>query len=163
MKSLIFFVALISTAAAQSSNCTSDAAAASKQCYLTFLQNFGFSDIPTYDDFLTAWRTMSGAQGIQATQNLCTWFHTLDQCLIPAIGGCNNTAGYQQIFGLDTTNSQEYFMFYAAERFECNEGYSALMNNYYCFMSVQQHHAAEVQQCADNLTQSLQNNPFNCS
>ena len=163
MKTLIFFVALISVTVAQNSNCTSDAAAASKQCYLTFLKNFGFSDIPAYQDFLAKWNTMVGAQGIQATRNLCTWFHALDACLIPSIGGCNNTQGYQQILGVSGSDSQEYFMFYAAERFECNEGFNSLMNNYYCFLSVEQHHASEVQQCATNFTQSVQNNPFNCS
>jgi len=160
---LIFFFVLISAAATQNPNCTPDAAAASKQCYLTFLQNFGFSDIPAYDDFQTALHTTLYSLGGQGIQSMCNWFQTLDSCLIPVIGGCNNTVGCQKILGVDTKNGEEYIMFYALQKFQCNEGYNFLMNNYYCLESVEQHHDDEVQVCKDNLTQSIQNNSFNCS
>ena len=163
MKALIFFFVLISAAVAQNPNCTPDAAVASKRCYLTFLQNFGFSDIPAYDDFLSVWTNMKHTQGLQAMQSLCTWFQTLDSCLLPVIGGCNSTDGYQKILGVDATNAETYFMFYAAERFECNEGYHFLMNNYYCLLSVEIYHPAELQQCEDNFSQATEKKPFNCS
>ncbi|KAE9548900.1 hypothetical protein FO519_007882 [Halicephalobus sp. NKZ332] len=163
MKVLILLLSLFALSVAQNVSCTSDAATASNKCYMTYFKMFGFSQVPAYQDFLGAVRTLEAGQGIQATKDMCGWFNALNSCLTPVIGGCNNTQGYQQILGSDNTNAQEYFMFYSAERFECNEGFNSLMNNYYCFISVQQNHAAEVQECATNFTNSVNDNPFNCS
>ena len=163
MNVLFFFLPLIVASIAQSHTCTSEAANASRHCYLTHLRTFGYTQIPTSDDFVAKLTEMRDERGVEAHKNICKWFHDLDFCITPVVGGCNNIEGYLQIFKPDDTSAGGYYTFYTYKKFQCNEGYDSFIKTFNCISSVKKNRAKEVEKCNLDFESLSPGDPASCS
>lgn len=163
MKFLLLLIPIIVSSAAQNSECTSEAANAARQCYLTHLKYFGYSEIPTSDDFIKMVTGINNGTEVEVRKNICNWFKRLDSCLVPVINECNSSEGYQQIFKPDERSAAGYFTFYVFKQLQCSKGYDSVVKAFGCMKSVEVNRTEEMAKCDPYFSKLSFGDPSSCS
>uniref|UniRef100_A0AC34PVW0 VWFD domain-containing protein n=1 Tax=Panagrolaimus sp. JU765 TaxID=591449 RepID=A0AC34PVW0_9BILA len=91
------------------------------------------------------------------------WVNKRSSCAAPFLPDCHNNAGYKRIFNTsDPVEAGNYFTTESINNWECNDGYNATLDQFYCKLSIHNSHEAELQKC-ENTVISEFNHGFNCS
>ncbi|PAV85254.1 hypothetical protein WR25_18531 [Diploscapter pachys] len=166
-KLLIGLLATCAVVSAQNNTtiCDTNSVSALLSCYNTYLNGYNMSLIsnalPDYWDFHTIRMNWLEQNGIHVQPNICIMFRNLQKCVQPY--SCLNGAGaYTQMGAYNSTEAFDWWLDFVVSQFQCNAGYNALMQEFYCISFCADYHEAALDACSDQMNQQIANGTDVC-